>query len=126
MAKGLKVPLGINLQGGSATVEGDNHGRKMIALSLGDDENANAFQQDISLGERMIFGNDSGELRASILTRLETIFQEFERNKLYRLMRETIKWNSDKKENELAVSFYYIDLESDKQIFFNKAFTVGA
>lgn len=104
-------------------IESDELNHQLIAISLTDDENENAFQQQIGLGEAMIFGQDTPALRAQILRRLFTIFLDFETRKTFQLVRETIEWSKDTENGDLILKFYYIDLESDQPQFFKKAFT---
>jgi len=123
MPKGIKVPVQVDKSGRIAMIEGDALNRQLIALSLADDENENAFQQQIGLGESMIFENDTSSSRAKILRILYSIFLDFESRKIFRLVRETIEWSKDPENGDLILSFYYIDLESDQPQFFQKAFT---
>lgn len=106
-------------------VEGEEQKRQVLMVSLSSGDSANAFQQDLNLGVGMIFGQDSANLRSIILRRLFEIFQDFETDKLFRLMRETIEWSKGG-EGELVLSFSYIDIESDTVRSFRKEFTTGA
>lgn len=126
MAKGLRIPVGVNKAGGTAWVEGDAHKRQVISTALSSGESANAFQQELNLGDDMIFGEDSPDFRSEILRRLFSIFQTFEEQKLFRLMRETIEWTKNEGEGELILEFQYVDIESDEIKDFRKAFTVRA
>lgn len=123
MPKGLKIPVQVDRTGRTAMIESDELNHQLIAISLTDDENENAFQQQIGLGEAMIFGQDTPALRAQILRRLFTIFLDFETRKTFQLVRETIEWSKDTENGDLILKFYYIDLESDQPQFFKKAFT---
>lgn len=125
MAKGLKVPVGVDRSGGAAWIEGDAQKHQLLQIALSSGENANAFQQNINLGEAMIFGNDSSRMRAAIMQRVLRIFEEFERNRLFRLMVETVAWSKGD-EGELVIEFSYIDIESDETKSFRKEFTIGA
>lgn len=123
MPKGLRIPVQVDRAGRTATVEGDDLNRQLISIALADDENENAFQQQIGLGEAMVFDKDTPALRAKVLRRLFTIFVDFEARKLFQLVRETIEWGNDPESGDLFLGFYYIDLESDQPQFFKKAFT---
>jgi hypothetical protein len=125
MVTGLRIPVGVNSKGGTALVEGDECKRQLIMTALSSSESANAFQQDINLGVDMIFGQDSSEFRDGILRRLIAIFEKFEKEKLFRLMRETVEWSKEA-EGELLLEFSYVDIESDKTQDFRKSFTTGA
>lgn len=125
MTKALRVPIGVNIYGGTATVEGAEHKKQIIKLALSNGDSANAFQQDISLGVDMIFGLDGTSLRSSVLQRVLTIFADFEGQKLFRLMKETVKWAS-LGDGQLELSFQYVDIETDSVQSFRKEYTVGA
>lgn len=123
MSTGIKIPVQVDRTGRTAMIRGDNLNKQLIAIALTDDENENAFQQQIGLGETMIFGGDTPALRAQILRRLFTIFLDFEARKIFQLVKETIEWSKDVENGDLILGFYYIDLESDQTQFFKKAFT---
>jgi hypothetical protein len=125
MAKGLRVPVGVNRTGGTSMVEGDEQKRQVIVIALSSGENANAFQQDVNLGQAMIFGKDGPGLRAAVMQRLLQIFESFEREKLFRLMQETIAWSKGD-DGELVIEFQYIDIESDETKSFRKQYSIGA
>jgi len=125
MAKGLSLPLRVNSLGGTDTTDGDDQARKIINLALGDGDNENAFQQDVALGEVMIFGLNNTQLRASIVNRLRKISKEFEEDKLYKLMMNTVKFNSNTEGNELTLSCNFINLETDTPFSFQKTFSSG-
>jgi len=126
VAKGLKIPVGVDTTGGSATLEGDEYADQVIRTGLSDHDNANAFQQDGGLGEEMIFGKTDTAQKAAILRKLYSMFAAWEEERLFRLMRETIKWSKDSESGELIVEFRYINLESDEPTTFRKKFTTGA
>lgn len=126
MAKGLKIPVYVNNLGGSEIVEGDDQAIKIIKTALGSGYNENAYQQDVSLGESMIFGSNTNQLRADITRRLYKIFKEFEDDLLYKIARNTIKWSRDVSRQELILEFQFINLESDTPTVFRQAFRVGA
>jgi len=125
MAKGLRVPVGVNRTGGTSMVEGDEQKRQVIVIALSSGENANAFQQDVNLGQAMIFGKDGPGLRAAVMQRLLQILESFEREKLFRLMQETIAWSKGD-DGELVIEFQYIDIESDETKSFRKQYSIGA
>lgn len=115
------MPLGVNSRGGGATVEADEQSRKIIWIALSDLDNDNAFQQDLGLAPTFIFGQPGNAFKAYIRRQLIGIFTRFERLKLYRLIRESIKFTQDQ-EGEQVLSFKYIDLESDEEEQFEKTF----
>lgn len=125
MSRSIRVPIGVDQTGGTVAVDGDESKHQLIALALSSGESNNGFQQDINLGSAMIYGRDEPALRSRILRRLGEIFDKFEKDKLFQLMRETIAWTRGD-EGELILSFSYIDIESDTQKSFAKPFTIGA
>lgn len=108
------------------TIEGDAYADQVIRTGLSDHDNSNAFQQDTGLGSGMTFGMTDTSQKASILRRLYEMFAAWEEDRLFRLMRETIKWGVDSGSGELVIEFKYINLESDETISFKKKFTTGA
>lgn len=126
MARGIRIPVGVNQSGGTAMIEGDAHKKQLITTAMSAGESANAFQQDINLKEGMIFGNDTPLLRSRILRRLRAIFVDFESQNLFRLLPETIEWEKKPDEGELILSYKYIDLETDKPEEFSQGFSLRA
>jgi len=124
MAKGLKIPVGVDGTGGSVTIEGDAYADQVIRTALSDHDNDNAFQQDTGLGANMIFGISNTALRASILRKLYALFEFFETERLFKLMRETIEWSRG--DGELILEFRYVNLESDEEKLFTMSFKTGA
>jgi len=123
MPKGLKIPVGVGPNGGAALVEGDDNDAKIIKVSLGSDDSENAFQQDISLDVGMVFDLNDPTLRARILRRVYRIFDEFRVQKRFKLKKETLKWTEDADKQELTLEFKYVNLESDEDVLFRRAFT---
>jgi hypothetical protein len=121
--RGLRLPVGVGPNGGASLIEGDENDYKIIAIALGSTESENAFQQDITLGERMIFDLNDYTIRASILKKLYKIFENFRLKKRFELKKETISWIEDSRNQILTLEFRYVNLESDEDIFFRKAFT---
>jgi hypothetical protein len=124
MAKGLRVPVGVDNKGGSMTVEGDDDLLKVIMLALSDNDNENAFQQDIGLSQDAVFAIARPDFRARVLTQLFRIFAIFERFKLAKLNRASLAWERTS-EGEQTLSFEFVNLESDTTITFRRAFTGG-
>jgi hypothetical protein len=121
--KGLKLPVGVGANGGASLIEGDENDYKIISIALGSSENENAFQQDTTLDERMIFDLNDYVIRSNILKRLYKIFENFRLKKRFELRKETINWTEDPKNQTLTLEFRYVNLESDEDIFFRRAFT---
>lgn len=122
---GLKIPVGVSSHGGASLISGDVNDVKIITISLGSSENENAFQQDITLDEGMVFDLNDPTVRAKILRRLYRIFENFRLKKRFKLKKESIKWEEDSKEQELTLEFTYTNLESDEDILFRRAFTAS-
>jgi hypothetical protein len=119
--KGLRVPLGVNMVGGAARNDGDDHASQTLLLALNDDDNTNAFQQELGIGVDMIFDTKNMALRARIMSRVNAIFRRFEQLDLFKLVRGSIKWD-DSVEGELSLNLSYINLESDEVKSFSRRF----
>lgn len=119
MSTGLAIPVRVSSSGGFAKSSGEDHDKDIIWAALGSDENENAFQQDLGLGDAMIFEINDQEFRAKMSERLRVIFARFERLKRYRLLEETIDWTDVP--GEQIVFFKYVNLESDKVQDFQKS-----
>ncbi len=122
MPVGLNVPLGVNAAGGIALVDGDINDAKIIKLALGSDHNENAFQQDIGLGEDMVFDINDPPTRGRIQRRIQALFASFETQKRYALLPRTIKWEVDESQQVLRLEFRYVNLESDQEVLFQTNF----
>ena len=124
MTKGIAVPVRPGPTGGVATLDADADADKTIRLALADNDNDNAFQQDIGLGTQFIFDVRNPSFRARVLARLFRIFDAFDRLKLFRLVRTSIKWSNGGK-GEQILEFKYINLESDQPRDFSQTFSSG-
>lgn len=113
MATGLAIPVGVNAGGGARLTSGEENDRKIIMLALGSGWNENAFQQDIALGQDMIFALSDVTIRAKIKRRLVQIFRDFQTQNRYRLLTETIKW-TEAGDQTLELFFKYANLETDE------------
>ena len=122
---GLRLPVGVGAHGGARLVEGADNDRKLISIALGSSESENAFQQDITLDEGMVFDLNDPTVRARILRRLYRIFEEFRIQKRFRMKKETIKWSEDSEKQELILDFEFVDIENDEDLFFRRAFTAS-
>lgn len=127
MATGLSIPVGVNNKGGANLSSGDENDRKIISLSLGDDDNENAFQQNIGLGVGSIFGVSDELLRSKILRRLNEVFRRFQAQKRFIIRSDTIKWIKDENQNqELTLEFRYVSIESDEEKLFRQNFDASS
>jgi hypothetical protein len=123
MPTGLRIPVGVSQSGGAALVDGDENDRKIIRLALGSDDNENAFQQNIGMGDGMIFGLSDATSRAAINRRLIDIFRTFEAQQRYILKPETIQWTQNPDTQEMELSFQYLQIESDQVKDFSLGFS---
>lgn len=121
MTVGLAIPVGVNTHGGARLVSKDVQARKIIGLALSDLDSDNAFQQGIGLGADMIFDPSQPTFRAKVRQRLIQIFDDFERKKLFSLVRRSIKFAKDS-EGEQTLSLQFINLESDEPVNFDKSY----
>jgi hypothetical protein len=123
MATGLALPVGVDNQGGAKIVSGDENDSKIIRCALGDDDNENAFQQNIGLGVGSIFGVSDELIRSKILRRLNEVFRRFQAQKRFILRPNTIKWVRDENQSqELTLEFRYVSIESDEEKLFRQNF----
>lgn len=127
MATGLSIPVGVDNQGGARLVSGDENDSKIIRLALGDDDNENAFQQNIGLGVGSIFGISDELIRSKILRRLHEVFRRFQAQKRFILRPNTVKWVRDENQNqELTLEFRYVSMESDEEKLFRQSFDASS
>ena len=122
MSRGLKIPVGVDGSGGAALSEGEEENLKIIRLSLTSSDNENAFQQLIGLGEEIIFDIEDPASRAQVTMGVQKLFEDFEVQKRFKLLPETVAWKSDDNSGELQLSFRYQDLESDEEKPFEMMF----
>lgn len=116
MATGLQIPVGVDGTGGANLVSGDDNDRKIIGLALSDDDNQNAFQQDITLGQFMIFQINGETTDAMIIRRLRAIFRVFRQQSRFRLIDKTVKIQEGSEEGVRELEFKYVNLESDEEV----------
>ena len=114
MAVGLQIPVGVDAGGGIRLVGGSANDQKIIFLALGSGWNENAFQQEIALGQDMIFALNDATVRANIKRRLITIFREFQSQNRFKLLVDTLKWTAIEDSQELQLVFKYANLEEDE------------
>jgi len=126
MAQGLNIPVGVNKQGGAKLVDGDENDQKIIFTALSDNDSENAFQKDLGLGSDMIFNVNDPNLRALILRKVKTLFDDFFRLHRFKLLTNTIAWEANEGTQELKLTFKYLNIESDEVNTFSKSFTSGA
>ena len=122
MSTGMRIPVGANPSGGAALVSADENDLKTIRSALGSDDNENAFQQGIGLGDGMIFELADPTTRNIIERRVVDIFRRFEAQKRYILRVGTIKWEEDPANQQYIMSFKYLNVESDEDKVFRQQF----
>lgn len=125
MTVGLRIPVGVNPGGGVSLVDGDIQNDKIIKLALGSDESENAFQGDVAIGQSMVFDLSDRSLRARIQRRVEAIFKGFQVQNRFKLVRGSLKFESDSVNQELIMDLKYIDLESDTEQSLTRQFGAG-
>ena len=123
MTRGIKVPVQVSYTGGVLMQEGDEQNRQDLRLALGDNDNDNAFQQDIGLGNRFIFDLRNAGFRSVVLARLFRMFTAFEAQRRFRLVRGSLKWTRGPASGEETLELRYIDLESDEVRTFSRTFS---
>lgn len=122
MTVGLAIPVGVDGTGGAGMVSGEDNDKKLIMEALSDCDNENAFQQDLGLGSDIVFDINDDRVRQKVLRKLYAIFEDFEANHKYRLVRNTIKWADTTKEGEMTLEFKYLNLETDETSEFKRVF----
>ncbi len=120
------MPVGVNSSGGAALDGGDSNDNKIIMISLGSDDNENAFQQGIGLGQEMSFENSDPAVRGLIIGRLRQIFRQFEALRRFRLFASSVTWGEDPETQELLLTFKYLSLETDEVNTFRRTFGAEA
>lgn len=123
MAKGLKMPVGVDATGSAAMVDGENDNLKTLFTAFSDCENAHPFQQDIGLGNFAVFSISDKQIRAKIQRKVEAIFQQFEAENRFRLVPGSIEWIESTDTGDLSMSLKYVDLELEETKSFQRVFT---
>lgn len=106
----LAIPVRADSLGRLAIVQGDDLSFQTIATALRDGSNENAWRQDDALGESMVFDPSDESTRIKITIKIRQIFDDFEREKRFRLIPESLVWTSAP--GTLEVSLKFIDLET--------------
>ena len=125
MAVGLQIPVGVDTGGGARLTSGEDNDKKIIFLALGSGWSENAFQQDIALGQDMIFDLADQAVRAKIKRRLVSIFRDFQSQNRYRLITDSLKWSEDAENQTLELEFKYANLETDEVKDYTTKFTAS-
>jgi len=100
---------------------GDDNDIKVIKAALNSGDNENAFQQNITLGEDMIFGMSDPLIRSRITVKIRQIFEVFYEQHRFKLLVDTIKWTDEAE--VVNLTFRYLNLESDEEKEYSDTFT---
>jgi hypothetical protein len=120
MANGFSMPLRANASGGMAMATGEENNNKIIRIALADGDNDNAYQQNVTLDQALIFNLTDPAMRARAEGRIETIFAKFEADNRFKLLADTMEWSENS--GEMKLNFRYLDLESDQEATFSQGF----
>jgi len=119
---GLKLPVGVNSSGGAALEDGDSQDGKIIMMALGSDDNENAFQQGIGLGDSMVFDTSDPSVRGRISGRIRQLFRSFQTQRRFRLFPASLSWEQNSETQDLTLSFRYLNLETDEVNTFSRTY----
>ncbi len=125
MATGLALPVGVDGSGGAALLSADAQDAKILSMALGDDDNDNAFQQNIGMGAFMIFEQPGDRTNALVLQRIKAIFRDFREVQRFKLLPGTIEFKEEDTPGEFSVEFKFINLESDEEKTFSASVIGG-
>ena len=121
MAKGLKVPVGVDKRG-RALIENDesNNTKKILKLAFSEGGDNNPFQQ-LGIDSRLIFSIDNASFRGRVLKAINQVLSKF--TDLVALSdNEPIQITETENEGEVNLTFFYIDLLTNKKEEFNQIF----
>ena len=119
MATGLALPVGVNGSGSAVLVSVDAQDSKILSMALGDDENDNAFQQNIGLGAFMIFQQPGDRINALVRQRITAIFRDFRAAQRFQLVADSVIFRDEPEQGEFSIEFKFINLESDEKRTFS-------
>lgn len=125
MAVGLKLPVGVDGSGGAALVSADAQDAKILSMALSDDDNDNAFQQNIGLGAFMIFLQPGDRTNALVRQRIKAIFRDFRAAQRFKLVNDSVEFKDEDEQGEFSVEFKFINLESDEEKTFSSRVVGG-
>lgn len=112
MPTGLRVPVGVNKAGG-ANIEDDEveQTKKMLRLALSEGGDDNPFQS-LGLKGDLIFSIRSASFRGKALNFVTRVVSKFG-DRIALAPGEAIQFNQDV-DNEVQMSFQYVDLSTNK------------
>jgi len=125
MPTGFKLPLKENASGGIALSKGDENNDKIVKLGLAATDNLNSFQQNIGIGQDMIFDLGDPALRGLLVVKIKKLFARFELQKRFKLLTDTLQWSEISNSGELQLKFRYMDIETEEEKLFSKNFKAG-
>lgn len=108
MARGLAIPVRVH-NGKAVLVDGAEQMRKIVALGMGDGENANPFNADAGL-EVPLFAPDGTASRALVRRGIDRHFARWQADDRAQLDSVTFAGNR----GEVHVEVRYVDLETDE------------
>lgn len=121
MAKGLKVPVGVDRRG-RARIETDEseNTKKILKLAFSEGGDYNPFQT-LGISNRLVFSIQNSAFRGKVLKAINQILSKF--TELVALSEnDPITFSETDNEGEIMVSFFYIDLLTDSKKEFNQVF----
>ena len=121
MAKGLKVPVGVDRRG-RARIETDESENtiKILSLAFSEGGDYNPFQT-LGLDNRLVFSIQNAAFRGKVLKAINQILSKF--TELVAISEnDPVTFSETDTEGEIMVSFFYIDLLTDSKKEFNKVF----
>jgi hypothetical protein len=124
MAKGLKVPVGVNEAGGAAMVDADDDLAKIIMLALSPGYSRNPFQK-LGMDEGIIFDTGTARTMASIQLSIEAIFKRLEASNRAALDDNGLIMEMDEGTMEMRATVSYINLETQLPGEFGLSFQQG-
>lgn len=115
MPVGMRMPVGVDEQGGAAMSAGSDYIHQLLITALRDCESRNPFQ-DLGISERNIFDIDDPVTRGRLMTRVKDVFARFEAQSLARLASgsSAIRWAESEADGEAVLEVQYIDMESNR------------
>lgn len=119
MAKGLKIPVGVDQRGRAAVekVESRNTAKILIlAFSEGGDDNP---FQSLGIDDRLIYGIKTSTFRGKALQAVNRILSKY--SQLVRIVDGTVEFD-ESVEGEVQLSFKYIDLLTSREEEFITSF----
>lgn len=122
MPKGLKIPVRVDERGRAAIETNESKNTlKMLTLAFSEGGDDNAFQ-NLGLDDRLIFSIKTASFRGKALRAVNVILAKF--TELVRVDSSTISFDENT-ENELELSFKYIDLLTNKEEEFRTGLSRG-